>query len=595
MTEFIGARISLISKSNIRYVGTLHKIDSETSTVALEQVVSHGTEGRRNGVDELPAAENVYEYIVFRGSDVKDLQIENAIPKQPPPQPPLDDPAIMQSSARPYGAPPGPPPGQFGQPQGPPQMAPPYPYYPNQQRGFPPSPYQTAGMYGAYAPPPGVGPQMGMPPGPGMPPQHQQPPQQQQPLQQPPQQGMPPQQGSQTPQNPQQPQQKAPLQQQQQPPTGPQNRAQPQAPAGPAANRPAPGLATRPPQVAMPTTQAPQPQGQPLAPVPNGPVPAQQQQQQQQPAANVANKPVEPSSNLAASATNQSPSKAPNGPKPYKTIIPALPLTSPARTPVVPVSGPANNSAMPSGAHLGNETASISAVNDLADKVNQLAVNAAAAARSNAVPQQVENQSQAPLAPSHSNQSRPRQPGNGNFVAGRGARGGYHGGFNNQQTRKVEVPTTDYDFQYNNARLNKEDLVKEAIASGTDENQPHVTAAPENAPADGAVVIPPAPKDGFYNRQSSFFDNISCENKERAEATPGERRGGAQFRSEEQKKNLETFGQGSVDGGYAAYRGRWRGGRGRGRGGPRMRGNNFGGRGGRFVTQQAAGNGGLSS
>jgi hypothetical protein len=79
-----------------RYVGTLHEINSETSTVALEQVTSHGTEGRRGGEGEIAGSENVYEYIVFRGSDVKDLRIEEPAqkkPQMPPPQ--LDDPAIL--------------------------------------------------------------------------------------------------------------------------------------------------------------------------------------------------------------------------------------------------------------------------------------------------------------------------------------------------------------------------------------------------------------------------------------------------------------------------------------------------------------------
>ena len=81
-----------------RYVGILHEINSENSTVALEQVVSFGTEGRRGDpAKEIPATDNVYEYIVFRGSDVKDLRIEEqAKPQQPkPPQMP-DDPAILQ-------------------------------------------------------------------------------------------------------------------------------------------------------------------------------------------------------------------------------------------------------------------------------------------------------------------------------------------------------------------------------------------------------------------------------------------------------------------------------------------------------------------
>lgn len=83
------------------YVGTLHEINSESSTVALEQVTSYGTEGRRgNPADEVAASNELYEYIVFRGSDVKDLRIEEA-PKEtkpPPPQVP-NDPAILGVSS----------------------------------------------------------------------------------------------------------------------------------------------------------------------------------------------------------------------------------------------------------------------------------------------------------------------------------------------------------------------------------------------------------------------------------------------------------------------------------------------------------------
>jgi protein LSM14 len=77
------------------YVGILHEISSENSTVALEQVVSYGTEGRRTD-DVVPPSDNVYEYIVFRGSDVKDLRIEQG-PNEQPPKPPQvpDDPAIL--------------------------------------------------------------------------------------------------------------------------------------------------------------------------------------------------------------------------------------------------------------------------------------------------------------------------------------------------------------------------------------------------------------------------------------------------------------------------------------------------------------------
>lgn len=80
------------------YSGVLHEINSEESTVSLENVRSFGTEGRKGSPEEeIAPSEQVYEYIVFRGSDVKDLRIEQApVPpkeNQPPKVP--DDPAIV--------------------------------------------------------------------------------------------------------------------------------------------------------------------------------------------------------------------------------------------------------------------------------------------------------------------------------------------------------------------------------------------------------------------------------------------------------------------------------------------------------------------
>lgn len=53
---------------------------------------SFGTEGRRGGNDEYGPSDAVYEQIVFRGSDVKDLRIEDK-PKEEPQMP--QDPAII--------------------------------------------------------------------------------------------------------------------------------------------------------------------------------------------------------------------------------------------------------------------------------------------------------------------------------------------------------------------------------------------------------------------------------------------------------------------------------------------------------------------
>lgn len=83
----------------LSYVGTLHEINPEASTIALENVQSFGTEGRRgNPAEEVAPSASVYEYIVFRGSDVKDISVageekqENTQPE--PPRVP-DDPAIL--------------------------------------------------------------------------------------------------------------------------------------------------------------------------------------------------------------------------------------------------------------------------------------------------------------------------------------------------------------------------------------------------------------------------------------------------------------------------------------------------------------------
>ena len=130
---------------------------------------------------------------------------------------------------------------------------------------------------------------------------------------------------------------------------------------------------------------------------------------------------------------------------------------------------------------------------------------------------------------------------------------------------KVEVPATDFDFASSNAKFNKEEIVKEAIATGS----PLGETAPNGEEAAPEAVLETTPGSGAppaYNKSRSFFDNISSEAKDRAESG-GQKPGGREWRGEEQRKNMETFGQGSVDGGYrGGYRGRGRGRGGRGRG-----------------------------
>lgn len=79
MSQYIGKTISLISNKGVRYVGLLYNISAEDATVALQSVRSFGTEGRmaqqgQPNLEILPK-NDVYAYVTFRGSDVKDLSV----------------------------------------------------------------------------------------------------------------------------------------------------------------------------------------------------------------------------------------------------------------------------------------------------------------------------------------------------------------------------------------------------------------------------------------------------------------------------------------------------------------------------------------
>ncbi|XP_050666572.1 protein LSM14 homolog B isoform X3 [Leptidea sinapis] len=87
----LGSKISLISKADIRYEGRLFTVDPQECTIALANVRSFGTEDRETQYPVAPQSQ-VYDYILFRGSDIKDIRVLNNVPSMP------NDPAIVQMS-----------------------------------------------------------------------------------------------------------------------------------------------------------------------------------------------------------------------------------------------------------------------------------------------------------------------------------------------------------------------------------------------------------------------------------------------------------------------------------------------------------------
>ncbi|KAK5938085.1 hypothetical protein PMZ80_009674 [Knufia obscura] len=540
MDHLIGQKFSLISKSEIRYVGTLHEINPEQSTIALEDVLSFGTEDRQ--VPKfIPPSPQKFEYIVFRGSDVKDIKI-NEEPEEPKrPSEPPNDPAILNSS-RPGPARPPQGPQGLQEPQGPPSN--------RDESPFPPQNYPPQGYGGFYPPPPppgqfgrGYGPPPGnFGPGPGYPPYGP-----------PPGYFGPPGQGF--PQGPN----RFPPHQQPPPPIGPPGQRQPPQPQQ---QPPAPGLpdaAKQTPELPVEKnasrdgskTSTPAPPTAPLQP----PKPAD---------------PVPPTIPEVA-PTPPAAKPPPTQPKGNR-VTPAMPFAVNQRSFVPP---PDPSQSAPKAAA---KPAPSQAEMDEASRQAKAAV-AAAMAKINApgaAPPTTTAQPPATIEAltdqvSQLNTGPQASRGRGGYRGGRGQRSSSGG-----QRPKMEIPQSDFDFESSNAKFNKEDLIKEAIATGsplTETQEDPLSAGGPQGQTNGdgrkdSLTNPPAPA---YNKTSSFFDNISSEAKDREDHAEG-RFDGRALRGQEFKKNIETFGQGNVDSGY---RGRGRGGyRGRGRG-DYNRGNNY--------------------
>ena len=86
---YIGCELSLISTAEIRYTGILSNIDKYDQTVTLSNVKSHGTESRSNVVLPVDPSDEIYEFIIFRGNDIRDLTV-TAKPNK------FNDPAILE-------------------------------------------------------------------------------------------------------------------------------------------------------------------------------------------------------------------------------------------------------------------------------------------------------------------------------------------------------------------------------------------------------------------------------------------------------------------------------------------------------------------
>ncbi|PHH75654.1 hypothetical protein CDD82_4354 [Ophiocordyceps australis] len=521
MSDILGSRISLISKSDIRYMGTLHEINSDESTVSLENVRSFGTEGRRGRPEEeIAPSDQVYEYIVFRGSDVKDLRIEEhptSKENKPPPQMP-DDPAIVGSRPRDAASnfAPHPPTGAFQ-----------HPYHPPHFYGGPPPP-GSWGRGGGPGPIPGHGSTFGMPypPPPGW---------------------FPPGQGF--------------------PPGGPgpwSSHPFPQGTTGPSAQD-----TQEPSQNQLPSAPPSEPQAvQTSATIGRSQGVAPEAKPTAKPARPVPNAPnlpleTKPSAEEVKAATttlntNGSTTKATEQPKSGLAASRNMKIT-----PVVPLSGPTTKPFQLPTANKP-EQVSVKATIAAAPTSVEDATNAARAAVAVAMAQ-LGNKSSNAMDNLTNKVNEMRVSAGRGVATGRGrGRGG------RQNTQKFEVPDSDFDFAQSNAKFNKEDVAKEAIAGSPLSEQP-------SDPASKIIEYGMAERNPAiaYNKSKSFFDNISSEARERAQSS-GQTLGGREWRGEEQRKNIETFGQGSVDGGYRNYRarGRGRGGRGRGfsrgsRGGPR--------------------------
>ncbi|EDO08132.1 hypothetical protein BBOV_III005690 [Babesia bovis T2Bo] len=157
---FLGSSITIITNSDIRYEGLLYDLNTEDGVVVLQNVRCFGTENRRTA-GAVPPSNKIQDYIVFRGDDIKDL---NVLKADSPKYSELSEPEPRPGhSGAPYVLPTGMPPNFYsmgGVPPPPPPPPPPAYGYMDQpkmpQPGMPGFPMEGFPMYGM--PPSHMGP-----------------------------------------------------------------------------------------------------------------------------------------------------------------------------------------------------------------------------------------------------------------------------------------------------------------------------------------------------------------------------------------------------------------------------------------------------
>lgn len=100
LLDRIGTEIQIVTRSKVRYAGTLSAVNKTNETITLKKVRSYGTEGRCTLV-HVKGTSQIYEYIIFKQVNIEALKLEGKwtdpahIPvkkekKKGKPQPPRD-------------------------------------------------------------------------------------------------------------------------------------------------------------------------------------------------------------------------------------------------------------------------------------------------------------------------------------------------------------------------------------------------------------------------------------------------------------------------------------------------------------------------